>query len=81
MVYINIHLGRPLRKGSGVSWYIRRDYDYTEKAEMTVTTEYLECLLEEVVCVANKTKQNMLYVWQTKQNKTCCVCGKQNKTK
>ena len=36
---------------------------------MTVTTEYLECILEEVVCVANKTK------------KTCCMCGKQNKTK
>ena len=27
---------------------------------MSVMTEYLECIFVEVVCVANKTKQNML---------------------
>ena len=58
--YKSIHLARPLRKGGGVSLYIGRDYDYTEKPEMTVMTEYLECIFVEVVCVSNKTKQNML---------------------
>ena len=42
--YKSIHLARPLRKGGGVSLYIGRDYDYTEKPEMTVMTEYLECI-------------------------------------
>ena len=58
--YKSIHLARPLRKGGGVSLYIGRDYDYTEKPEMTVMTEYLECIFVEVACVSNKTKQNIL---------------------
>ena len=37
-------------------YIIRSDYDYTEKPEMIVMTEYLECIFVEVVCVANKTK-------------------------
>ena len=36
------------------------DYDYTEEPDMTILTEYLGCIFVDVVCVANKTKPNML---------------------
>ena len=52
--YKSIHLARPLRKGGGVSLYIGRDYDYTEKPEMTYATSTKMHSKYSVMCVKKK---------------------------
>ena len=46
--YKSIHLTRPSKKGGGVSLYVHRSHDYIELSEMSIITEYLECVFIEV---------------------------------
>ena len=46
--YTSIHVIRPSKKGGGVSLYVHSSLEYTVLLEMSVITEYLECVFIEV---------------------------------
>ena len=46
--YTSIHITRPSKKGGGVSLYVYSSLEYTVLSEMSIITEYLECVFIEV---------------------------------
>ena len=63
--YKSIHLTRPSKKGGGVSLYVRKSLECTELPEMSVITEYLECVFIEIKTRSktcnNKTTVGVVY--------------------